>query len=390
MKKNTKLNQWLWKWHVIAGLISLPFVLLLSITGGIYLFKADYETPKQKHTKEVIAQATLISLDKQLQIANKHAHKKPNAVVLSSKPDQATEFVSGRFSHKNSIFINPYTGAITGKIIPKNTKMHTVRKLHGELLTGRFGTKIIEGIASWMVVLILTGLYVWWPAGKWNIKGFFIPRVKAGKRILFRDLHAIIGFWMSGLLLLILAGGLPWTDIFGENFKSDSPLTIDQMAIYAEALELPGKVTLHLPKSPEAVFSVSNQNPSDLNAQKMIHFDQYSGEKIHINYWKDVGILMRGRMWVMAFHQGQFGGWNWWLMFLTAIVLIIMSSAALVSYIIRKKKGSWSIPQTPDNFRLGYGVVVIIVLLAMIFPLFGLSVLLIVSGEYVINKLKPI
>ena len=36
--KNRQLNQWLWKWHFIAGLISLPFVALLAITGGIYLF----------------------------------------------------------------------------------------------------------------------------------------------------------------------------------------------------------------------------------------------------------------------------------------------------------------------------------------------------------------
>lgn len=64
MKKNEKLNKWLWKWHVIAGLISLPFILVLSVTGGIYLFKGDYETPRQKHIKEVTVKGTPISLEK--------------------------------------------------------------------------------------------------------------------------------------------------------------------------------------------------------------------------------------------------------------------------------------------------------------------------------------
>jgi len=53
MKNNTKLRVWLWKWHVIAGLITLPFVLVLAITGAIYLFKADYEAPQQRAIKEV-------------------------------------------------------------------------------------------------------------------------------------------------------------------------------------------------------------------------------------------------------------------------------------------------------------------------------------------------
>ena len=39
MKYRYALNSWLWKWHFIAGLISLPFVFLLAVTGGIYLFK---------------------------------------------------------------------------------------------------------------------------------------------------------------------------------------------------------------------------------------------------------------------------------------------------------------------------------------------------------------
>ena len=120
-----------------------------------------------------------------------------------------------------------------------------------------------------------------------------------------------------------------------------APLTLDQMASKAKALNLPGKVTLHFPKGPKGVFSVSNQNPSDIYSQKKIHFDQYSGRQILSNNWEDVGVLMRGRMWVMAFHQGEFGVWNWWLMLAIAIALTIMSVSALVSYILRKRKGTW-------------------------------------------------
>lgn len=412
MKKNEKLNTWLWKWHFIAGLISLPFILILSISGGVYLFKEDYENPRQKHIKEVAIQDTKVSFQKQWEIANANAIKKPVAMVIPVSDNQATEFISGRFENKSSLFVNPYTGKVSGEIITKNTNMFKIRKLHGELLTGRFGTKIIELIASWMVVLILTGLYVWWPARTWKINGFFIPRKKEGKRIFFRDIHAISGFWFSGLLILILAGGLPWTDVFGESFKqlqkitntgypdtwqghhlksqvAGNALTLDQIITKAEALQLPGVVTIDFPKDPEGVFSVSNTNPSNLYTQKKIHFDAYTGKQILSNDWSDVGILMRGRMWVMAFHQGEFGAWSWWLMLCTAIVLTAMSVSALLSYTMRKRKGDWGIPIVPASFTVGYGVVIALIILALIFPLFGASLLLIIGIEYLVKKNKP-
>lgn len=411
MKKNKKLNQWLWKWHFIAGLISLPFIIVLSITGGIYLFKADYEASKQKHIKEVVVQGAPISLQEQWRIANKNAIKKPNTMVLTSTANQATEFISGRFGGKSSVYVNPYSGDISGEIITRDTNMFKIRKLHGELLMGTFGTKIVELIASWMVVLILTGLYVWWPERGRKIKGVFIPRTNQGKRTFYRDIHTITGFWVSGLLLLILAGGFPWTDVFGDNFKQlqkitntgypatwkghqlqsndkGDALTLDQMVAKAEALDLPGTVLVHFPKGPKSIFSVSNLNPSNLDTQKKIHFDQYSGRQIVSNNWNDVGVLMRGRMWVMAFHQGEFGAWSWWLMLLTAIALTIMSISALVSYIMRKRKGDWGVPKVPVTFKIGYGVITLIGILAIVFPLFGISLLLIIGTEYLRKKIK--
>jgi len=62
-------------------------------------------------------------------------------------------------------------------------------------------------------------IYVFWPNKKEGLKGFVSIRFNQGKRILYRDLHAVLGFWISILLLATLAGGMPWTDVFGANFK---------------------------------------------------------------------------------------------------------------------------------------------------------------------------
>lgn len=397
--KNKKLNQWLWKWHFIAGIISLPFVLVLAITGGIYLFKDEVEIPLRSKYKEIKSvDNPKISFQKQFELVNSNLQKQPDGLVIPKTTTEATEFVTGRFSHKKSIYINPYTSEVTGKISPKDTWMYTVRKLHGELLGGKIGTKIIELVASWMVVLILTGIFIFWPK-KNKLSHLIRIRFHKGKHILYRDLHSVLGFWISLLLLLTLAGGFPWTDVFGGNFKTlqkftntgfpkewsgrafkseikESPLNIDQMMLIANKQNLTGTVTIDIPKNNTGVFSVHNQT-FPLENQYKLHFDQYSGKLIKKLTWADVGVLMRGRMWVMAFHQGQLGTWNLILMVFIASILAFISIAGLISYIHRKKPGSWSIPKVPDSFKVSYAAMSLIVLLAIVFPLFGISVLLI-------------
>lgn len=399
MKKSIKLNQWLWRWHVIAGLISLPFVLLLSITGTIYLFKDKIEAPAYQAVKEVKIEKEKLSYQKQWEIAKQNTKKKISTFVVPTQENEASEFVAGRFSKKHSFYVNPYNGEVTGDMLASEAPAYSVRKLHGELLAGSFGTKIVELIACWMIVLLLTGLYVWFPRGKFQLKSFFTVDFKAEKRQIWRDLHAVTSFWVSGILLLVLLGGLPWTDVFGDYFKwmqkqtntgypvtwsgrtmqsqpQGSVLTLDEMITIAKTQNLEGELSIALPKSPKGVFSVSN-GTFDLEKRQKIHFDQYSGKKIAHLHWSDVGVLMKARMWLMAFHQGQFGAWNWYLMFFFGLLLTFASASAIVSYLLRKKKGSWSIPKMPKKFRIDMVVKVIIGLLAILLPLFGLSLLVI-------------
>lgn len=409
--KNKKLNQWLWKWHVIAGLFSTPFIILLAITGGIYLFKADYEKPKQENIVTVTPLDKAYSFEDQRRFADSILGKPHNAMIVSSKDSRATEFISGRFGNKKSTHINPYTKTLTGKIAASEGAMYKIRKLHGELLLGKTGSLIVELIASWMVVLLITGMVVWWPASGWNIQGFFVPRFKKGKQILFRDLHAITAFWISTLLILVLAGAFPWTEIVGSNFKkvqevtntgypkswmgiglakpsNQKVITLDEIVEKANELNLKGEVKIDFPKGPAGVYSLGNTFYPDLSSQQRLHFNQYSGKQVLHQDWKDVGVLMRGRMWVMAFHQGQFGAWNWWLMLFLAVFLVLSSVAAILSYFSKKPKNKWIVPKVPKSFNASLVVVITIIILGLLFPLFGISALIIYLYEKFIKFRK--
>ncbi len=414
MQKQKELNRWFWKWHIIAGLISLPFILLLSITGIIYLFKADYNNAVYDEIRFVtppLTQTTTVSFNKQLVVVKANiTQQHVSQLILPSEANQATAFrLHGKKGDhtRHLVYVNPYTGELTGHVNQRDTLMYTVRKLHGELLLSKLGTYTVELISSWFLVLVITGLYVWWPTKRFKnagLAGFFLVRTKKGKRLFYRDLHAVMGFWLSLFMLIILAGGMPWTDMFGDQLKwvqkqtdtgypknwsnsrgllssvQGKALNLNEMVALAKAQNLPGKVTIKLPMTQDQAFSVKNRS-FWLRDQQVIHFDQYSGKVLKRHNWQDIGILMELRQVAMRLHQGEYGLANWIAVLLIVLVFTLSTAAGLTSYLIRKPNGRWGIPKVPENFKPSYGLIVIIAILAIVFPLFGISLIFILGFE---------
>lgn len=421
MNKNTQLNQWLWKWHIVGGLISLPFMLLLAVTGVTYLFKEDVNQQLYKDTLIVATPAPNsqpLSYARQLQAAQNADQGKVVGMTLSPEKNQATEFkIKGQGRATNGLYVDPYTANVKGTINQKDTLMYLVRKLHGEILLDKVGTLTVELIASWFIVLILTGLYIWWPKQDSGAAGFFTIRTNKGRRTFWRDIHAVTGFWLSAFLLAVVAGGMPWTDVFGSNLKwlqqqtdtgypqnwqnakglksittqtKTAPLDLDQVIKIAQTYQLPGTLSIDLPNSSNGVYSIKNR-AFWLEDQQVIHIDQYSGKVITAYDWNDVGILMEIRQVFMRFHQGEYGLLNWLVMLGVGLAFIVMTAAGLISYLLRKTKGSWSIPQVPARFNVDKTLVLLIIILGLLFPLFGASLVLLWLWEkrHIVMKKTP-
>ena len=47
-----------WRWHFYAGLLVLPFLVLLAVTGGIYLFRQELDPIIHRDLMRVEARAT--------------------------------------------------------------------------------------------------------------------------------------------------------------------------------------------------------------------------------------------------------------------------------------------------------------------------------------------
>ena len=417
MNKSKHLNQWLWKWHIIAGLISMPFMALLCITGAIYLFKAqfnDYVYQDARFITPVSAQQ-VFSFSEQLNAVHDHTDAHIVSVTLPHKSSQTSAFRQhGKGHAQHLVYVDPYTNQITGEYAQQDSFMQTVRNLHGELLLGRTGELFVELIASWVIVLALTGIYVWWPYKKFSLQGFFTLRTKKTRKVFWRDMHAVIGFWMSAFLLIILAGGMPWTDLFGDNLKwvqkqtntgypqhwrnskglsselssnDQTRLNLDSIVKIANEQKLEGVVTIKIPQNEADVYTIENRSMW-LEDQNVIHVDQYSGNIIKSLSWSQVGILMELRQVFMRLHQGEYGIVNLVIALIAVLALFISTVASMTSYVIRKPKGRWGLPKVPENFNAGISIVIMISVLGIIFPAFGISLLLILSISWLLKIIK--
>ena len=85
-------------------------------------------------------------------------------------------------------------------------------KIHGTLLIGVTGDRLIEVAASLSMVLLASGLYLWWPRGG-GIGRALVPNLSARGRALWKELHRTTGFWISAVLFVFLLSGLSWTGV---------------------------------------------------------------------------------------------------------------------------------------------------------------------------------
>lgn len=211
----------IWRWHFYAGLFVIPFMVILSATGIIYLFKPQLDTAMYHNLMFVQPSATLLPYTEQVQAAqNAYPKATITQVTPNIAPDRGTEvLLATADDHNLMVFVNPHTAQVLGERDEDINLQAIARKIHGELLIGKLGDYLIELAACWGLVLLITGLYLWLPRNQFSVWGTLIPRLwSRNKRVFWRDLHAVPGFYGIALIGFLILTGLPWTGFWGETF----------------------------------------------------------------------------------------------------------------------------------------------------------------------------
>ncbi|KRB86800.1 hypothetical protein ASE00_01965 [Sphingomonas sp. Root710] len=415
----------IWCWHFYAGLFVLPFILILSVTGSIYLFKPQIERWEERGYLSLGTRGT-VSADQQL------------AAVLTASPGARFEYyrlprkvgdaamvqLGLPDGSKRQVFVSPQ-GKVLGSWNPETRIADTVARIHGTLLLGKWGDWLVELAASWTIVMILTGLYLWWPRPL-RFAGTLWPRLSLRGRPLLKDLHRAAGFWIAGLVLVMLASGLPWAGAWGSAFKwaraelglvngpQDWKIGVDgghaghhgavpmvtpasdpgpslPLATFvakADAEHMPFPVLVLPPHAPQRfgpptgdVWTAKSET-QNRTLGRQVTYDPATGVEIGRRGFSDQHIIDRIVNTGVAWHEGQlFGLANQLIGLATAIALIAVSILGVLMWLKRRPAGTFGAPDVSIRVS-GKWFFAGLVVLGLMMPLFGLSVIIVCLADW--------
>ena len=391
-----------WKWHFLASLYVLPFMMMLATTGGIYLYKPQIEG--WLYADQMNVQAVGEPLSYEMQLAELEANFGITRIRGITNYDDPTRSTMVEFNDaagtRTIAWINPYTGEVLGNSERDTMPMQMLRKFHGELLLGNVGTKFVELAAHWAIVMFVTGAYLWWPRGNRTLrKAVSLPQGAISKRSFWRETHLFTGLLATVLVVPMIFAGLPWTDVWGGGlsyiqqqtgqdskslrFSRDVPnstvsegttLPLADIFYIAQENGLLAPYEVRPPRTDEAAFWVRSDAASRDDQSELI-IDQYSGAILQRFDFADNPIVARTVSKGISFHQGELYGWlNLAQNTLAAFLVLVLSVSGFVAWWKRKPEGKLGVPAAPEA-ALGIGMIGLIVFLSVLFPLVGASLI---------------
>jgi len=424
-----------WRWHFYAGLFVIPVMMTLAITGMIYLFKPQLDPIIYKDLLRVTP-ATKAIADSDIIAHAKKAY--PEASVEYYIPADSAESTAmvgfnDQIQGKFDVFVNPYTGEVLGKRDQETYYQNVVKKIHGELLLGSKGDLIVELVACWGLILILTGLYLWWPRDR-KIYGVWLVRLREGKRTFWRDLHAVTGIYSSIFICFLILTGLPWSGFWGDRIakvwsrfpaeqyvnvpqssflakelnqgeqivpwavensklpvseKGQKQISIDAITLIAREKQAPSGYKIAYPKGETGVFTIS-AFPGDPKQEITVHIDQYSGKVLSDINYSHYNPFAKAVEYGIALHQGQYFGWlNQLIAFMTCLALIAICISGAIMWWKRKPAKGWGVPpEVARDKKSPLAAWVILGVFAIAFPLVGISLMGVFAAEFVFKSVS--
>jgi uncharacterized iron-regulated membrane protein len=441
----------IWRWHFYAGLFCIPFVCWLALTGSIYLFRSDIDPwlDRPYENIQIEGQRALPSQAVEAAVAAvrgaSFSRYEPPATATG-----AAQVVVAKGDELFRVYVHPTTLTPMKIMRDDHRPMEIIDKLHGTLLMGTVGSVIVELAASWAIVMILTGLFLWFPRNRKGFAGVLYPRISGKGRIIWRDLHAVIGLWVSITALFMLFSGLPWSvawgnylswarnlstvtsgtanwPIGGETVKSGSdpfapssmpgmtaaemaamsPSTgaqmgmsdsahqamllysLDVVAPAAEKLGIPRPVWIKPPAAHDGNWTASSQVQNRL--QRVTYTISGSdGQVLGKTGFANQNVLDKVVNVGTSAHEGHlFGRINQLILLITAFGLLAMAISAIFMWVRRKPKALLGAPRPMARPKFSGGLVAAIIVLAVIVPLFGLSLLIVLCTETLVLRRLP-
>jgi len=332
-------------------------------------------------------------------------------ILIPTDPSRSTTVIMlGQDGLPIPVFVDPDGARVLGQLSAYEWLPGISRSLHRGWPLGEPGNWLLELGDCWAIVMLLTGLYLWWPRGRSPMSVLW-PRLHLGTRVMLKELHSCVAVWFSLVFLFFLVSALPWTHFWGQvllpkvqtALNQDSPAgfavgmtspdrmkaalpALDAIVFEAKAQNIPGILDIKLDEWPGAPWWLTNiHNPP--GTDRYIVGDTRTGEVLGRYEGSDLPLIPAAVALGIHLHQGDFGPINLWLNTALAFVLVWLSATGLRSWWHRRPKGQLAAPprvltRWPRALVLGAAT------MSIILPLFGLSVLALAAMDRIVSRFR--
>ncbi|MGW2822088.1 PepSY-associated TM helix domain-containing protein [Streptomyces sp. NPDC001443] len=360
----TTLRPLVLRLHFYAGVVVAPFLLVAAVTGLLYAGSYQAEKLLYAHETTVPVGDAELPISAQVAAARKaHPEGTVTAVRPSPAPDATTRvLLSGvegvGADHTLAVFVDPYTGEVRGALeqygssgaLPLRT---WISELHRNLHLGETGRLYSELAASWLWVVALGGLALWFSRRRALRK----VRGTSGRRRTL-GLHGTVGAWAAAGFLFLSATGLTWSTYAGANIdelrtslgqSTPSVATaagggehaghdaaaaggdagpgvgLDKVLAAARAEGLGDPVEIVPPADASSAYVVKQIQRSWPTKQDAVAIDPATGEVTDVLRFADHPVLAKLTRWGIDLHSGAlFGLVNQLALMLLALALILL------------------------------------------------------------------
>jgi uncharacterized iron-regulated membrane protein len=444
---SSRLYRAVWRWHFYAGLFVVPFLLVLAISGLAILFVTGV-SPEYGDWTRVSPKGEPLAPSKQVEFAvAAHPGGKVGQYIAPWGKDYAALVRVDLADGNRMLAVNPYDGSILHDRLQGGTWNEFMTNVHGELLiggNGGVGDTILEAAASLAVIMVVTGLYMWWPRAGRGIVTALLPSFSFKGRALWKNLHETVGGWMSVVLLFFLLSGLAWAAVWGgkmtqawstfpaekwdavplstkthaslnQGAREDvpwtlaqtlmpqsgskagipglpdgTPVVLDSVFLLGRAIGFDGRFQIAFPADDAGVWTLSRDSMSydstNPTADRTVHIDQFTGRILADVKFTDYPLFGKVMAVAIALHEGQMGWWNVALNALFCLSVIFACLSGIVMWWKRKPAGELGSPKYPRDYRVPAGVLGLGAVLAAAFPIGGLVILLFAIIDFFLPK----
>lgn len=201
------------KIHLWLGLISGSVVFVVALTGAIYAFQEEIQYASQEYRFTDSDPKGHLAPSELIRIADKANPGKDVHAVMYHKKGYSAKVVYYNFAngYYDFVYLNPNSGEVL--------EVHDVRNsFFGFILEGHFylwlppqiGQPIVAISCLIFLLMLITGLILWWPKNKKNRLQKLTIRWDARWRRKNYDLHSVLGFYVFAFGFIFAVTGLVW------------------------------------------------------------------------------------------------------------------------------------------------------------------------------------